>query len=367
MNNNHVTVLEIDSEAVLYNLAYFKQKLQPQTKILVVVKAFGYGSEAVEIAKIVQDKVDYFAVAYSYEGILLREAGIKTPILVLHPQIQNLKDIVKYRLEPNLYNFKIFDAFMQLADEAPLMNYPIHIKFNTGLNRLGFWHTDVPTLLTELKKSNNVKVESIFSHLAASEDPNEQEFTIGQINNFAYIVKQFYEHLGYEPMIHILNTSGIINYPQAQFDMVRLGIGLYGFGNNEQETAQLKNTHTLKSIISQIHLIQPGETVGYNRAFVANQPTRTATIPVGHADGISRRLGNKEGFVIINNQAAPIIGNVCMDMIMIDVTKVDCNEGDEVIIFNHQQHIEYIAHKCETIPYEILTALSQRIKRLVKS
>lgn len=365
--SNHVTVLEIDANAILHNLNYFKQQLQPQTKILVVVKAFGYGSDAVEIAKIVQDQVNYFAVAYATEGIALREAGIKTPILVLHPQIENLHDIVSYRLEPNLYNFKIFDAFLQLADEKPLINYPIHIKFNTGLNRLGFWHTDVPAILTALKQSNNVKVASIFSHLAASEDPNEQEFTINQINNFAYIVKQIYEHLGYEPMIHILNTSGIINYPQAQFDMVRLGIGLYGFGNNPEVTAQLKNTHNLKSIISQIHRIEPGETVGYNRAFVASSPTKTATIPIGHADGISRRLGNKEGFVIINNQAAPIIGNVCMDMIMVDVTKIDCKEGDEVIIFNHQQHIEYIAHKCETIPYETITAISQRVKRLVKS
>ncbi|WP_299106468.1 alanine racemase [uncultured Tenacibaculum sp.] len=365
--NNHVTILEIDANAVLHNLNYFKQKLQANTKILVVVKAFGYGSDAVEIAKIVQNEVDYFAVAYSSEGIILRESGIKTPILVLHPQVENLNDIVKYRLEPNLYNFKIFDAFLQLADEAPLMNYPIHIKFNTGLNRLGFWHTDVPAILTSLKKSNNIKVESIFSHLAASEDPNEQEFTIGQINNFAYIVKQIYEHLGYEPMIHILNTSGIVNYSNAQFDMVRLGIGLYGFGNHPEVTAQLKNTHSLKSIISQIHLVQPGETVGYNRAFVANSPTRSATIPIGHADGISRRLGNKEGFVIINNQPAPIIGNVCMDMIMVDVSKIDCKEGDEVILFNHQQHIEYIAHKCETIPYETITAISQRVKRLVKS
>ncbi|MDO6811454.1 alanine racemase [Tenacibaculum soleae] len=364
--NNHVTVLEIDAKSVAHNLAYFKQKLNPSTKILAVVKAFGYGSEAVEIAKLLQDKVNYFAVAYSNEGIILREAGIKTPILVLHPQIQNLAEIIKHRLEPNLYNFKIFDAFLQLADEKTLMNYPVHIKFNTGLNRLGFWHTDTPALIAQLKESNNIKVASIFSHLAASEDPNEQEFTIGQINNFAYIIKQIYEHLGYKPMIHILNTSGVINYPQAQFDMVRIGIGLYGFGNNEQETAQLKNTHSLKSIISQIHLIQPGETVGYNRAFVASKPTRSATIPIGHADGISRKLGNKEGFVFINNQPAPIIGNVCMDMIMVDVTKIDCKEGDEVIIFNHQQHIQYMAHKCETIPYETLTAISQRVKRLVK-
>ena len=194
--NNHVTVLEINANAVLHNLQYFKQKLKPETKILAVVKAFGYGSDAIEVAKTVEEHVAYFAVAYSSEGVALREAGIKTPILVLHPQIQNLAEIVKYRLEPSLYNFQIFDAFLKYADEAPLMNYPVHIKFNTGLNRLGFWHTDVPTILSSLKESNNVKVASIFSHLAASEDPREQEFTIGQINNFAYIVKQMYEHLG---------------------------------------------------------------------------------------------------------------------------------------------------------------------------
>ena len=364
--NNHVTVLEIDANAVLHNLNYLKQKLKPETKVLAVVKAFGYGSDAVEVAKIVQDKVNYFAVAYCAEGIALREAGIKTPILVLHPQIQNIGEIVKHRLEPNLYNFKIFDAFLKYADEAPLMNYPIHIKFNTGLNRLGFWHTDIPNILSGLKESNNIKVASVFSHLAASEDPREQEFTVGQINNFAYIVQQIYKHLGYEPMIHILNTSGVINYPQAQFDMVRIGIGLYGFGNNPNETAQLKNTHSLHSIISQINIIQPGETVGYNRAFVASKVTKSATIPVGHADGVSRKLGDKNGFVIINNKPAQIIGNVCMDMLMVDVTDIECNEGDAVLLFNHQQQIEYIAHKCETIPYEILTGLSQRIKRVVK-
>ena len=276
--NNHVTVLEIDSNAITHNLNYFKQKLQTETKILVVVKAFGYGSDSVQVAKFLEDKVDYFAVAYTNEGIALREAGIKTAILVLHPQTQNLQSIIDYRLEPNLYNFKIFNAFLKLADEIPLMNYPVHIKFNTGLNRLGFWHTDIPKVITSLKETNHVKVTSVFSHLAASEDIEEQDFTINQINNFAYIAQQFYKHLGYEPMLHILNTSGVVNYPKAQFDMVRVGIGMYGFGNNDEETKQLKNTHNLKSIISQIHLIQPGETVGYNRAFTAKRPTKTAGI-----------------------------------------------------------------------------------------
>jgi len=364
--NNHVTVLEIDGNALLHNLNYFKQKLQPETKIMVVVKAFGYGSDAIQVAKFLENKVDYYTVAYSSEGIALREAGVKTPILVLHPQLQNLKAIVDYRLEPNLYNFKIFNAFLKLADEAPLMNYPIHLKFNTGLNRLGFWHTDVPKILSDLKKTNHVKVTSLFSHLAASEDLEEEEFTNNQINNFAHIVQQIYKHLEYEPMLHILNTSGIVNYPKAQFDIVRLGIGLYGFGNSDKETSQLKNTHNLKSIISQIHLIKPGETVGYNRAFVAKRPSKTATIPIGHADGISRKLGNKKGYVLINNEKAKIIGNVCMDMIMVDITNINCKEGDEVIIFNSQEMIQKFTDIAETIPYEILTAISQRVKKMLK-
>ena len=364
--NNHVTVLEIDGNALLHNLNYFKQKLQPETKIMVVVKAFGYGSDAIQVAKFLENKVDYYTVAYSSEGIALREAGVKTPILVLHPQLQNLKAIVDYRLEPNLYNFKIFNAFLKLADEAPLMNYPIHLKFNTGLNRLGFWHTDVPKILSDLKKTNHVKVTSLFSHLAASEDLEEEEFTNNQINNFAHIVQQIYKHLEYEPMLHILNTSGVINYPKAQFDIVRLGIGLYGFGNSDKETSQLKNTHNLKSIISQIHLIKPGETVGYNRAFVAKRPSKTATIPIGHADGISRKLGNKKGYVLINNEKAKIIGNVCMDMIMVDITNINCKEGDEVIIFNSQEMIQKFTDIAETIPYEILTAISQRVKKMLK-
>ena len=364
--NNHVTVLEIDGNALLHNLKYFKEKLQPETKILAVVKAFGYGSDGVQIAKFLEDKVAYFAVAYTHEGIAIREAGVKTPILVLHPHLQNLQSIIDYRLEPALYNFNIFSAFLQLADETPLMNYPVHIKFNTGLNRLGFWHTDVPKILSELKQTTHVKVQSLFSHLAASEDLEEKDFTINQINNFAFIVKQCYQHLGYEPMLHILNTSGVVNYPQAQFDMVRIGIGLYGFGNDDKETKQLKNTHNLKSIISQIHLIKPGETVGYNRAFVAKRATKTATIPVGHADGLSRRLGNKKGFVLINNQKAPIVGNVCMDMIMVNVTKINCKEGDEVIIFNSQEMIQDIADISETIVYETLTAISPRVNKLLK-
>ena len=364
--NNHVTVLEIDGNALQHNLQYFKRKLEKNTKILVVVKAFGYGAEAIKIAQFLKNDIAYLAVAYTDEGIALRQAGIETPILVLHPQIQNLELIIAHRLEPNLYNFNILTAFLALADTQILLNYPIHIKFNTGLNRIGFWHSDVPQIIAVLKATNHIKVASIFSHLAASEDLNEKEFTTNQINDFDYIVQQFYAHLSYKPIIHLLNTSGIINYPQGQFDMVRLGIGLYGFGNDQKETKALKNVVLLKSIISQIHYLEPGESVGYNRAFIAEKPTKTATIPIGHADGISRKLGNKNYAIQINNQKAPIIGNVCMDMIMIDITGIDCKEGDEIIIFNSQEMVNEMAKKAETISYEILTAISQRVKRLLK-
>ena len=361
--NNHVTILEINGNALVHNLNYFKQKLEPKTKILAVVKASGYGSDALQITEFLKDKVDYFAVAYTSEGIALREANIKTPILVLHPQIPNLQAIIDFDLEPNLYNFSIFTAFLKLAEDNSLSNYPVHLKFNTGLNRLGFHFKDVPKIITFLKETTHIKVAYLFSHLAASEDKNEQSFTKNQINRFSEISTKFYKNLEYKPMLHMLNTSGVVNYPKAQFNMVRIGIGLYGFGNNKKETAQLKNTHNLKSIISQIHTIEKGETVGYNRAFTANKQSKTATIPIGHADGLSRKLGNKKGFVLINNKKAPIVGNVCMDMIMVDVTEIDCAEGQEVIIFNTQEMIQHIADVTETISYETLTGISHRITK----
>ncbi|MDG2357062.1 MAG: alanine racemase [Polaribacter sp.] len=364
--NNHVTFLEINGNALLHNLNYFKQKLRQETKILAVVKAFGYGSDGVQVAKFLEDKVDYFAVAYTAEGIALRKANIEKPILVLHPQAPNLQSIIDFKLEPNLYNFKIFNTFLKLIDKNSLQNYPVQIKFNTGLNRLGFSHIDIPKIINSLKETTLVKVQYLFSHLAASEDLEEEKFTTNQIDDFTKIAEQFFKYLGYKPMLHILNTSGVVNYSKAQFNMVRVGIGLYGFGNTEKETALLKNTHNLKSIISQIHTIKKGNTVGYNRAFKATIDTKTATIPVGHADGLSRRLGNKKGSVIINNKKAAIIGNVCMDMIMVDITKIDCKEGDEVIIFNSQEMIQQIADISETIPYETLTGISHRIQKTLK-
>jgi alanine racemase len=365
--NNHVTKLNIDLNSLAFNLNYFKKKLSKNTKILAVVKAFGYGSSAVEVSKFLADKIEYFAVAYLDEGIALRKAGITTPILVLHPVISNFDKIIEYQLEPNIYSFKLLNSFLKSAKKFSLHKYAIHLKFNTGLNRLGFNKKDVSEVIEILKLQTNVKAASLFSHVAASEDLNERNFTIQQINSFKDIITQFGEKLGYSPIKHMLNTSGIINYAnEAEFDMVRLGIGLYGFGNDINETSNLKNVFTLKSIISQIHILKKGDSVGYNRAFKATKTIKSATIPIGHADGIYRKLGNKKGYVYVNNKKAAIIGNVCMDMIMIDVTNITCEEGDEVIIYKNQQHIEDLAKLSNTIPYEIITSISQRICRVVK-
>ena len=366
MENNHVTALEIDLKAIDFNLSYFKSKLHNKTKVLVVVKAFGYGSNAVEIAKYLEPKVDYFAVAYLNEGIALRNVGIETPIIVLHPQKNNLKKIIKYNLEPNIYSTNLLNSFIETAQLSGVSNYPIHIKINTGLNRLGFTKITISEISSLLNNQKDVMVKSVFSHIAASEDLNEQEFTLQQIEAFKSIAASFTNELNNTPFKHMLNTSGIINYAnEAQFDMVRLGIGLLGFANEEEETKKLKNVLTLKSVISQIHTINKGETVGYNRAFKALSTIKTATIPIGHADGLSRQLGNGVGYIYVHHKKAPIVGNVCMDMIMVNVSDINCKEDDEVVIYKNQEHIESLAKEIHTISYELLTAISQRIKRIL--
>ena len=362
------TVLEIDLKALKHNFEYLKSKLNNNTKFLAVVKAFGYGSDACEIAKYLQNlNVDYFAVAYVNEGVALRNAGITKPILVLHPQTINFKTLIEYFLEPSLYNAKVLNEFITIASAEKQNSYPIHIKFNTGLNRLGFWENDVDYIISKLKNTDTVKVKSVFSHLAASEDLNEKEFTLNQIKSFKKTSKNMIDVLGYSPMLHLCNTSGILNYPEAHFDMVRSGIGLYGFGNSEKENKNLKPIAALKTIISQIHLIEKGESVGYNRAFKSDGFLKTATLPIGHADGIGRQCGNGKGFVTVNGQKAKIIGNVCMDMIMINITNIDCKEGDEVIIFDANYTAEDLAETVNTISYELITGISQRVKRIFKN
>ena len=359
------TVLEIDLKALKHNFEYLQSKLQSGTKFLAVVKAFAYGSDAVEIAKYLQElNVDYFAVAYVNEGVALRDAGIIKPILVLHPQPVHFKIIIKRCLEPSLYNAKVLNEFITTAKQEKQTDYPVHIKFNTGLNRLGFMENDVDYITKTLAKTTSVKVKSLFSHLAASEDLNEKEFTLQQIDSFKNIVSNFSTKIAYLPWLHLANTSGVLNYPETHFDMVRCGIGLYGFGNSTKENKHLKPIASLKSVISQIHTIEKGESVGYNRAFVSKDFQKTATIPLGHADGIGRYYGNGKGFVTINGKKALIIGNVCMDMIMVNITNIDCKEGDEVIIFNAEHTAERLAESANTISYELLTSVSQRIKRV---
>jgi len=359
------TVLEIDLSALTHNFNYLKSKLQPQTKFLAVVKAFAYGSDSVEIAKHLQKlNIDYFAVAYINEGIALRDAGITTPILVLHPQSINFKILIERCLEPSIYSPHVLNEFIKTAEALSQNNYPVHIKFNTGLNRLGFKENDIETIVSTLQKTSVVKVKSIFSHLVASEDANELDFSKLQIERFKTIAKIFEEKSGIKPWLHLCNTSGVINYPEAHFNMVRSGIGLYGFGNSAEEDKNLKPIASLKSVISQIHEIEKGETVGYNRAYTSKGHEKTATIPIGHADGISRIYGNGNGYVFINGKKAPIIGNVCMDMIMVNITDINCKEGDEVIIFDATYTASNLAESAHTISYEILTAISQRVKRV---
>nr|QQM16051.1 D-alanine racemase [Winogradskyella thalassocola] len=359
------TVLEIDLSALTHNFNYLKSKLQPKTKFLAVVKAFAYGSDSVEIAKHLEKlNVNYFAVAYTQEGVALRDAGITTPIIVLHTQPINFKTLIDRCLEPSLYNAHVLNEFIKTAEAQSQKNYPVHLKFNTGLNRLGFKENDIDSIISKLENTESIIVKSMFSHLAASEDSNELNFSNLQIDRFKNIAEKFNHNTDYKPWLHLCNTSGVINYPDAHFDMVRCGIGLYGFGNSAEEDKNLKPIASLKSVISQIHEIEKGETVGYNRAYTSKGVEKTATIPIGHADGISRIYGNEKGFVVINGKKAYIIGNVCMDMIMVNITDIDCKEGDEVIIFDAKYKASELAESANTISYEILTAISQRVKRV---
>ena len=361
------TVLEIDLGVLKQNFNYLNSKLNSKTKFLAVVKAFAYGNDATTIAKYLQALgIDYFAVAYAEEGVALRQAGVTVPILVLHTLEVNFDAIVDNQLEPNLYNTKILKAFVAFTLRKAIANYPVHIKFNTGLNRLGFGVNDLDGLKQVLKNASSVKVASLFSHLAASEDLEEREFTLQQIQDFKALTASVSSAIGYTPMLHMSNTSAILNYQETHFDMVRAGIGLYGYGNSEKESQFLKPIARLKTVISQIHTIATGASVGYNRAYKSTAVTRTATLPLGHADGIGRIYGNGKGFVTINGTKAPIIGNVCMDMIMVNVTGIACEEGDEVVVFDAETtSAEALAASANTISYELITSISQRVKRVI--
>ncbi len=353
------TIVEIDLKALEHNFNVISSKIK--TKIMAVVKANGYGSNSIEIAKKLESlKVDYFAVAFASEGIALRKSGIKTPILVLLPQVESFSEIIKYDLEPSLYSFYFLDNFQNYLNSNNIKKYPCHFKINTGLNRVGFNEKEAKKAIDKINDLDNIKLISLYSHLAATDDVKESKFTLSQISLFKKITSIIKSEISYNTILHMSNTSGILNYPQCEFDMVRVGIGLYGYNNYLNQ--DLKPVHTLKSVISQIIEAKKGDTIGYNRAYFCEEQTRVGVIPLGHADGISRSF-SKNAYVIIDNKKAKVIGNICMDVFMVNLNGIESEEGDEVIIFNNENNAEYFAKTVGTISYEILTNLSERIER----
>lgn len=361
----HETVLEINLNAISHNLSYFRSKLRRGTKLMVMVKAFGYGSGGFELARLLEHhNVDYLGVAFADEGIALKSAGIKLPIMVLNPESTSFPAIIQHQLEPEIYSLKGLRSFLRVAAEKGVTNYPVHIKLDTGMHRLGFEEEQLIELISILKNQTSVGVRSILSHMATSDDEAFRDFSLSQIALFEKLSSELIRELNINPIRHILNTSGINNFPEAQYDMVRLGIGLYGVANEPEEQLYLENVGTLKSVVSQLRTIDSGESVGYGRRFIADRKTVVATIPIGYADGIRRSWGNGVGCVTINGQRAPIIGSICMDMLMADATDISCREGDQVVVMGDDPSVTDIAHALGTIPYEILTSISQRVKRI---
>ena len=362
----HETVLEIHLDALVHNFHFYKNKLKPDVKMMVMVKAAGYGAGSVEVASVLAfNKADYLAVAYVDEGIALRQAGISLPIMVMNSEISALDHLVDFHLEPEIYSMRSLDAFIEVLEYKNITApYPVHIKLDTGMHRLGFEEKDIPALKRILKENKSLRIASIFSHLVATDNPAHDAFTREQLSLFEKMAGDISSELEHKPLWHIANTGGIERIPESQFDMVRLGIGLYGVSANESERHQLKTVGQLKTVISQIKHIKAGQSVGYNRNFIAPQDMTIATIPMGYADGLRRSLSNGKGHVWIQGKACPIVGNVCMDMTMVDISHLTCSEGDDVLIIGNIQHLEALAQASGTIPYEILTSISQRVKRI---
>nr|MBC7611415.1 bifunctional UDP-N-acetylmuramoyl-tripeptide:D-alanyl-D-alanine ligase/alanine racemase [Pseudopedobacter sp.] len=361
----HDTVLEINMNALEYNLNHYKSKLKPGVKLMAMVKAFAYGSGSEEVANLLQhNRVDYLAVAYADEGITLRQAGVTIPIMVLSPEVSSFEAIVQYQLEPELYNFRILKAFADFISEADPIEYPVHIKFDTGMHRLGFGADDFKDLSNFLLQNSQLKVKSVLSHLAASDSDLHSDYTECQIQLFDKLSSSLKSVLGYDFIRHISNTSGISKWPEAQFDMVRLGIGLYGIESIEKERSALHNVATLKTTISQIKHLKKGDTVGYGRKGVMLEDGKIATVKIGYADGYPRALGNGVGKMMINHHQVHTIGSICMDMCMLDITGLAIKEEDEVIIFGEKASVYEMANDLKTIPYEVITNISQRVKRV---
>lgn len=359
----HITVLEINLDAISHNLNEFRKYLNPETRIMAMVKAFGYGAGAAEIAGLMEyHRVSYLGVAYADEGVELRKAGVTIPVMVMNPDITSADIIIQNNLEPEIYSFSSLERFAEAASKNGLYNYPVHIKIDTGMHRLGFMPDEIDKMAFRINEFSCIRIMSVFSHLACSEDPAFDKFTHHQVDLFSSAVSMIKDTVGYSFLRHILNTSGIVRFPQYQFDMVRPGIGIYGAGSFDG--ISLRPASRFKTRISQVKRIPAGEPVGYGCADVSDNERIIAILPVGYADGLNRRLGNKKGSLFIKGKRAPLTGNICMDMCMADITGIDATEGDEAEIFGQNISINELATQCETIPYEILTSVTHRVKRV---
>ncbi|MDD4108649.1 MAG: bifunctional UDP-N-acetylmuramoyl-tripeptide:D-alanyl-D-alanine ligase/alanine racemase [Prolixibacteraceae bacterium] len=359
----HQTVLEINMNALVHNLNIFRKNLLPSTKIMVMVKAFSYGTGDVEIAKLLQyQNVDYLAVAVADEGIELREAGIQTPLIVMNPEESAFQKMIDYFLEPDIYSTSLLMQFEKSVAMNGLHNYPVHLKIDTGMNRLGLKSDEeIEEVLNLFLHQNRLKLKSVFSHLAASDDPAFDAFTLQQAERFEKVADKIRKTIPYKTDRHLLNSAGIERFPEKQFEMVRLGIGLYGISVTG---LPLESISTLKSTVSQVKRVKNNETVGYGRKGIISEEREIAVVPVGYADGLVRRLGNGKGVAFINGKRVPVIGNICMDMVMLDITGVSVKPGDHVEFFGPNIKVSEVAKKAETIPYEILSGISQRVKRV---
>lgn len=359
----HQTLLEINLDAISHNLNEFRRNLTPGTRIMAMVKAFAYGAGPAEIAALLEyHRVSYLAVAYADEGVELRNAGVTLPVMVMNPDLSAAELMIKYSLEPEIFSFSFFEKFISVASRHGLINYPVHIKIDTGMHRLGFMPEEVEKLAKRILTTECIRIISVFSHLAASEDPALDYFSHKQADAFLKASGQIRNIIGYPFIRHILNSTGITRFPQYQFEMVRPGIGIYGVGHFEG--LNLKKVGRFKTRISQIKRIRSGEPVGYGCADVSDNERIIAILPVGYADGLNRKLGNRNGNLFIKGTRVPIIGNVCMDMCMADISGLNADEGDEAEIFGENITIDEIALKCQTIPYEILTSIQGRVKRV---
>jgi Alr-MurF fusion protein len=362
----HQTVLEINLNAIVHNLKEYQRQLDPSTKVMAMVKAFAYGSGGAEIAGILQyHKVDYLGVAYADEGVELRKAGILLPVMVMNPEENSFDTIVDNNLEPEIYSLSLLDSFDAFLRKEGIHDYPIHIEIETGMNRLGFALHEIDRLATFLNNTSSFRIQSVFSHLAGSEEASEDAFTMAQSDSFAKAADELQEKTGAEFLRHIANSAAILRHPLLQLDMVRLGIGLYGIDSSDTHKLDLLPVATLKSTVAQVKHVRAGESISYNRKGTVHRDSIIATIRLGYADGYPRRLGNGIGKIFLKGQLAPVIGVVCMDMMMVDVTEIPgVKEGDDVIIFGKDLPVQSLASWAQTIPYEIMTGVSQRVKRV---